>query len=398
MLNADPDIEVVGIARNGKQAVELAKTLKPDVITLDIEMPEMDGLTALRHIMRTAPTQVLMLSSLTTEGSAASLQALKLGAADVLAKDSSQGSMSINSLQHKLIRIVKALAQSNPHRLPRDEAASAAGQTTHTTELPHFRPTQFDLVCIGSSTGGPPVLETILGTLPATFQPPIVVAQHMPEIFTRSMAERLGKLCALNVIHVEERETLKPGHIYLARGGKHIHVQKTSPRHAPQSPNPLTASHTPAPTHACRLADSIDRPDALKNACGLAPSPLNASHSPIPLTAPHPSSSPARLEVFISDEPTDALYRPSADALFASAAHATAARTLAIVLTGIGADGTRGAKQIHAAGGVILAQNQATSVVYGMPKSVTEAGLTTANLSPDQIAQALTALARANAA
>ncbi len=330
MLNADPEIEVAGVAHNGKEAVELAKTLKPDVITLDIEMPEMDGLTALRHIMRTAPTQVLMLSSLTTEGSAASLQALKLGAADVLAKDQSQFSTNMSRLQSKLINTVKELARSNPHKLK-----PAATQPADKAQLPHFRPTQFDLVCIGSSTGGPPVLETILGALPATTQPPIVVAQHMPEIFTRSMAERLNKLCPLNVIHVEESEPVQSGNIYLARGGKHMHIHKRAS---------------------------------------------------------------GQLEARVGTEPADAVYRPSVDALFASAAKATAARTLGIVLTGIGADGTKGAKDIHAAGGIILAQNQATSVVYGMPKSVTEAGLTTASLSPDQIGQALTTLARANAA
>jgi len=156
MLNADPDIEVVGIAHNGKEAVDLAKTLKPDVITLDIEMPVMDGLTALRHIMRTAPTQVLMLSSLTTEGSTASLKALKLGAADVLAKDQSQFSMNMSKLQVKLVQTVKALAQSNPHRL----SAGKAKCTVH-VQAPTFRPAQFDLVCIGSSTGGPPVDEPL---------------------------------------------------------------------------------------------------------------------------------------------------------------------------------------------------------------------------------------------
>ncbi|MEZ6192490.1 MAG: chemotaxis response regulator protein-glutamate methylesterase [Phycisphaerales bacterium] len=329
MLNADPDIEVAGVAHNGKEAVELAKTLKPDVITLDIEMPEMDGLTALRHIMRTAPTQVLMLSSLTTEGSTASLQALKLGAADVLAKDQSQFSTNMSKLQAKLITTVKELAKSNPHK------NKSAAATPDKVELPRFRPTQFDLVCIGSSTGGPPVLETILGALPATTQPPVVVAQHMPEVFTRSMADRLNKLCPLKVVHVENVEPIESGHIYLARGGKHMQIHK---------------------------------------------------------------SAAGKLEARVGTEPADAIYRPSVDALFSSAAKATAARTLGVVLTGIGADGTLGAKDIHAAGGIILAQDQATSVVYGMPKSVAEAGVTTASLPPVQIAQALANLARAAAA
>jgi two-component system, chemotaxis family, protein-glutamate methylesterase/glutaminase len=324
MLKSDPDIEVVGVAHNGKEAVDLAKKLKPDVITLDIEMPVMDGLTALRHIMRTVPTQVLMLSSLTTEGSTASLQALKLGAADVLAKDQSQFSMNMSKLQEKLVKIVKALAQSNPHR-PGAGAVKAAASVL----VPAFRSTQFDLVCIGSSTGGPPVLETILGALPGNFKPPVVVAQHMPEIFTRSMAERLGKMCALGVVHVENREPIEPGNIYLARGGRHMHVQKLSS---------------------------------------------------------------GKLEAKISDEPASAIYRPSVDALLSSAAKATGARTLGIVLTGIGADGLEGGKELHAAGGTLLAQNQETCVVYGMPKSVAEAGITAASLAPTDIAKSLSGL------
>ncbi len=330
MLAADPDIEVVGVAQNGKEAVDLAKTLKPDVITLDIEMPEMDGLTALRHIMRTAPTQILMLSSLTTEGSTASLQALKLGAADVLAKDQSDFSMNMSKLQTKLIRIVKALAQSNPHR-PSTEPRGTATPT----DIPKFRSSQFDLVCIGSSTGGPPVLETILGALPATTHCPIVVAQHMPEIFTRSMAERLDKMCALRVKHVEKREVIEAGYIYLACGGKHMQVHKLSS---------------------------------------------------------------GKLEARVGTEPAEAVYRPSVDALFSSSAKATAARTLAVVLTGIGADGLKGGQELHKIGGTILAQSQETCVVYGMPKSVTEAGITTACLSPADIGKAISALATTAAA
>jgi two-component system, chemotaxis family, protein-glutamate methylesterase/glutaminase len=330
MLSADSDIEVVGVAQNGKEAVDLAKTLKPDVITLDIEMPEMDGLTALRHIMRTAPTQVLMLSSLTTEGSTASLQALKLGAADVLAKDQSQFSMNMSKLQTKLITTVKALAQSNPHRKP-----ASPKTPIKKSAVPSFRPSQFDLVCIGSSTGGPPVLETILAALPASTRTPIVIAQHMPEIFTRSMTERLDKMCNLNVIHVENRTTIQKGHIYLARGGKHMQVHKTAS---------------------------------------------------------------GRLEARIGTEPAEAVYRPSVDALFSSAAKATAARTLAVVLTGIGADGLVGGQELHKAGGILLAQNQDTCVVYGMPKSVTEAGITTASLSPENLGKALSTLASSAAA
>ena len=330
MLSADPEIEVVGSARNGKEAVDLNKKLKPDVITLDIEMPEMDGLTALRHIMRTAPTQVLMLSSLTTEGSVASLKALKLGAADVLAKEQSQFSLNMSKLQDKLINLVRALAKSNPHRKTGESTSSSIA-----TEIPRFRSTQFDLVCIGSSTGGPPVLETILGALPGSTQPPIVIAQHMPELFTRSMTTRLNEMCALNVVHVENRETIESGNIYLARGGMHIQIHKTAA---------------------------------------------------------------GKLEARMGPEPADAIYRPSVDALFASATEAVGSRALGVVLTGIGSDGLEGAKRMHQAGGKVMAQDKDSCVVYGMPKSVNEEGITMASLPPTDIAKSLSTLARAMAA
>ena len=325
MLNADPKIEVAGVANNGAEAVELAKKIQPDVITLDIEMPVMDGLTALRHIMRTAPTQVLMFSSLTTEGSTASLQALKLGAADVLAKDQSKISMNMSRQQDKLIELVKALAQSNPHR-----RQARAPKPAKVEPVPSFRQTQFDLVCIGSSTGGPPVLETILGALPATFKPPVVVAQHMPEIFTRSMADRLNRMCPLQVNHVDDCQPIESGNIYLACGGKHMHIEK--------------------------------------NEAGT-------------------------LQARISTEPTSAIYRPSVDVLYGSATEVFGSRTLAVILTGIGSDGLVGGQKLHAAGGTILAQNQETCVVYGMPKSVTEAGIAAANLAPEDIVKALKPLA-----
>ncbi|MCC7203578.1 MAG: chemotaxis response regulator protein-glutamate methylesterase [Phycisphaeraceae bacterium] len=330
MLQSDPAIEVVGVANNGREGFELAKKLEPDVITLDIEMPEMDGLTALRHIMRECPTQVVMVSSLTTEGSHASLTALRLGAADFLAKDMSQISLSVTNIQEELLTKVRALGAAPKHRLKR---GTAFAPVTHA--VPTYRPGQFDVICIGSSTGGPPVLETVLPSLPATLTTPVVVAQHMPEIFTRSMAERLNESCQIPVVHAENHMPLAARTIYIAPGGKNIHLHKT----------------------------------------GLA-----------------------RWEMLVNDEPKEALYRPSVDALLASAAKATGARTLAVVLTGIGEDGLQGARPLHAIGGTILSQSQETCVVYGMPKAVTQAALIQASLTPEQIAQSLQSLARQAAA
>ena len=326
MLKNDPQIEIVGKAKNGVEGLEMANRLKPDVITLDIEMPEMDGLTTLRRIMRECPTQVIMLSSLTTEGSHVALQAMKLGAGDVLAKDMSQVSLSVTNIQEDLITRVRALGQTKPTvvnqstKLLNDDKANRP---------PVFRSGQFDVVCIGSSTGGPPVLETILTSLPDSFTIPIVVAQHMPEVFTRSMTERLDHDCQMRVIHAEDGMPVEPRTIYIAPGGKHTHIKKTAI---------------------------------------------------------------ARRKLLVNHEPSDALYKPSVDALFHSAAESTGSRTLAVVLTGIGNDGLDGGRAIHACKGTILAQNQESCVVYGMPKAVTENALTVASLDPDQIATCLQTL------
>ncbi len=330
MLASDPQIEVVGTAKNGREGLEMAKKLSPDVITLDIEMPEMDGLTALRRIMQECPTQVLMLSSLTTEGSHAALQALKLGAADVLAKDVSQVSLSITNIKDDLLTRVRAIGAAGKRRptRPTSEGSSSA-------QPPKYRPGQFDVICIGSSTGGPPVLEKILAALPDTLTTPVVVAQHMPEVFTKSMSERLGAECQLRVVHAENHMPMESRTIYIAPGGHHIHLNKM----------------------------------------GLA-----------------------RWELLVNKEPFEALYKPSVDALFHSAAKYTGSRTLAVVLTGIGHDGLEGGRALHARNGVILAQNEETCVVYGMPKAVTENALIAASLNPDQIAVSLQSLAAAPAA
>ena len=276
-LASNPAIEVVGEAPDPTEAFRLVDSLDPDVITLDIEMPKMNGIDFLRRVMKHRPRPVIMVSTLTVSGAAVTIEALALGAFDCVAKPTLKDARSFRDLVEKVIAAGAGRNRARPSRPSaerHDPAPLGAGQASVREKV----------VAIGASTGGPPVLETILGKLPATTQPPVVVAQHMPEVFTRSMAERLNKLCPLNVIHVETAKPVEPGNIYLARGGKHMQVHKTA------------------------------------------------------------------------------------------AGKATAARTLGIVLTGIGADGTRGAKDIHAAGGIILAQNQATSVVYGMPKAAFELG------------------------
>jgi two-component system chemotaxis response regulator CheB len=331
MLESDPKIEVVGTASNGKEGVELAKRLCPSVITLDIEMPEMDGLTALKKIMRECPTHVIMLSSLTTKGSEASFTALKLGAADVLAKEQSKISLNITQIQNELVYKVKALS-ATPYK-PRGIAgvvrAPAAKRQPGSPIAVRFEPDQFSLICIGSSTGGPPILESIITALPKKFDIPIVIAQHMPEIFTASLADRLTRIASRTVLHVETGMTIERNKIYIARGGHNMHI--TQPRLGVKG-------------------------------------------------------------LLVNDKPEDAVYKPSVNALFSSASKFVGRRCLGIVLTGIGDDGLKGSTELNAAGGVIIAQDAETSVVYGMPRAVTEAGIARASLTPPQISESLSSL------
>lgn len=338
ILNADPDIEVVATGQNGKEAVELAKKHKPDVITLDIEMPEMDGLTALRHIMRECPTQVLMVSSLTTEGSEASLKALKLGAADFLAKDHSSFSLNVvRELQDALRDTVKVLGRSKRFTHLRNPGRPAPAASPSTNKL-SLSGAQIQLVCIGSSTGGPPVLEAILENLPVSMTQSVVVAQHMPQVFTKSMAKRLNTLTGPEVLHIEQGMRLEHGKIYIAPGGQHTHLREKM----------------------------------------------------------------GTLTFDINQEPAGDLYKPSVSALFESVAKSSLSRkSLNVVLTGIGEDGLRGAKALKAAGGKLVAQDEASCVVYGMPKAVTQANLVDASMSPKQIHELIAQIvggAKANAA
>lgn len=336
MLNDAPGVEVVATGRNGKEGVELAKQHKPDVVTLDIEMPEMDGLTALRHIKRSIETQVLMCSSLTTEGSQESLKALRMGAADVIAKDHSTFSTKMHEMRDDLLRRVRALGEPRRPKLSSSaglaSSKSAAGPTPIRTGA--FKVDRPKLVVIGSSTGGPPVLEDILTALPGPPSCPIVVAQHMPEVFTRTMTDRLDKLCSMPVELIEHGCAIRDGVVYIAPGGHHTAVYAAG----------------------------------------------------------------AAFKAGVSDEPASELFKPSANVLLGSAAQAAKAATVGIILTGIGKDGTDGAKAVRDAGGKVATQSEETCVVYGMPRSVDEAGLSDASMTPAQIGTSLSPICRKAAA
>jgi len=338
ILSSNGDIVVVGEARNGQEAIEQAKALQPDVVTLDVEMPVLDGLGALAKLTKLDPAPaVLMCSNLTAQGSDAALQALSLGAADVIAKSSSAA--GIGSLGPEFVEKVIAIGRAASRR--RRYAAKAAEMRAKPPDpmapqrlraVGGLRPS---LVVIGSSTGGPPVLETLLNGLGLGFTMPVVIAQHMPRPFTERMCGRLRDVTGLDVRHIDDRMTAQGGVVYIAPGGTHTHLKITSS---------------------------------------------------------------GQIMMRTSDEPTSHIYRPSVDVLFSTAALARGAGTLGIMLTGMGRDGAKGAHDIVEAGGCVLTQSEDSCVVYGMPKAVDDQGISSASLDPQGLANALSAIGRRSAA
>lgn len=224
LLNQDAAIEVVGAARNGQEGLEMARQLKPDVITLDVEMPVMDGVTMLQKLMQEQPTPVLMLSSLTTEGAEVTLKCLDLGAVDFVTKPSGSISLDIYKISSQIIEKVKAVAKA---RIATTQAVVSATPAPPKPSPLIGRPTQdAPLVVIGASTGGPRALNVVMNNLPAGLHAKILLIQHMPEGFTRSLAERLDRSSAFTVREAQGGETLQPGVAYLAQGGKHLKVER----------------------------------------------------------------------------------------------------------------------------------------------------------------------------
>lgn len=339
LLAAEPGIVVLDTARNGLEAVEKAKALKPDVMTLDVEMPELDGISALRRIRAECPSPpaVLMCSSLTSAGSHEALKALRLGAADVIGKEGSAAVPDIEKMRAELIAKVRAIAPGAHRAAALASHAHPPASPTAPSPTPprlgkdhRFRTGDFALVVVGSSTGGPPVLETLTSRLPADLPVPVLVAQHMPAMFTKSLAERLDELSPVTVIQAESGMRLLPGTVYIAPGGRHVRVV---------------------------------------------------------------ASGMGRMAVEVSDEPREALYKPSVNELFASAARAVGAKALGVMCTGMGDDGCLGSKELKAKGGTLLAQEASTCVVYGMPRAVVQAGLADGVMAPADLAAAVASLA-----
>jgi two-component system chemotaxis response regulator CheB len=315
ILNEDTGIEVVGTAINGEDAVSKATQLKPDVITMDIEMPVMNGIEAVRRIMASRPTPVLMFSSLTHEGAKATLDALDAGAMDFLPKKFEDVSQDLGTAKNLLRERVLTLAKQRVARAPaRGNAPAVPAAATPAAKPAPARAARtghYEIVAIGTSTGGPAALQAVLKAMPADFPAPVLVIQHMPASFTPAFAQRLDQQCALTVKQAEDGDELRPGHVYLAPGGRQMLIERR----------------------------------------GL------------------------QGRIRIIDGNADVTYRPSVDITFAAIAKAYPGKALAVVMTGMGCDGREGARLLKQGNSTVWAQNEQSCVIYGMPQAVVEAKL-----------------------
>jgi len=322
-LSSDPEIEVVTTASNGKIALSKLAQYKPDLITMDIEMPEMDGLATLTELRKTdKKTPVIMFSTLTERGAVSTLNALTLGASDYVTKPANVGSVTngIQVVKSELIPKVKALCGRKVGTIP--PAPSHLPVTPRTTPRPKLD-MPVKLLAIGTSTGGPNALAKVFEQLPKDLPVPVVVVQHMPPVFTRYLAERLHAKCALNVREAISGTTLAPGTIWIAPGDFHLEVNQMG----------------------------------------------------------------GKFVTRLTQAPPENFCRPAVDVLFRSVARAAGSGVLAVVLTGMGQDGLIGCQAIDQAGGNIVVQDEETSVIWGMPGAVARANLASQVLPLDHIAR-----------
>jgi len=323
-LTRDPMIEVVGVAANGRIALQKIPMVNPDLITLDVEMPEMDGLETLRELRKTYPKlPVIMFSTLTSRGAATTLDALAAGATDYVAKPSNVGNVTecIDRLQHDLMTKIKIHCRlAGAENLYRPAKAAVTATPTSLNRRPSVLTPE--VVCIGTSTGGPNALAEVFKKFPANFHLPILIVQHMPPVFTAMLAERLNSHGSVKFHEGAEGQLVEPGHAYIAPGGHHMTVQRV----------------------------------------GFT----NVLH--------------------LNDEPPENSCRPAVDVLFRSAVSVYGGKILGVIMTGMGQDGCRGCQLIHERGGQIVVQDEASSVVWGMPGYVAHAGLADKIVPLNQIA------------
>lgn len=297
IFEAEPSMTVAGVARNGKEAVEKILTLKPDVVTLDIMMPVIDGIETLKIVMESYPVPVLVLSQFTHEGAELTLKALQLGAMDFVDK-STKGMMDFYALAAEIVSKVKAIAHNKPKALAYESKV-----------LSGYSPRGIvDVVAIGASTGGPPALGMVLQKFPKDITFGLLIVQHMPKGFTAALAQRFDSICAIRVREARDRDRIEPGLALIAPSGFHMRVRKGG------------------------------------------------------------------IFVGIDMEPLQLIHRPSVDVLFGSVAETYGIRSIGVILTGMGSDGAIGMRALKDRGALTLAQDEATSVIFGMPRSAIIAG------------------------
>ena len=370
MLEEDPEIKVIGQAGDGEEGLRKVEELNPDLVTLDLEMPRLDGIGMLERLMKTNPKPVLIVSSLSVEGAEPTLRALEAGALDFIPKYQ-EGGYSLDFLRRELHGKIKAVARRGrfmrPLASPRVESRSRvevpaasgfrprpsfslsrnavsspsgvreqfrfpAHSLGGASPMEHVLPSaarvgrpKRDIVAIGVSTGGPPAVQKVLSALPADFPACILIAQHMPATFTDAFARRLDNVCKIHVSEARGGDKIGPGLAYVCPGGRHLRLDM---------------------------------------------------HGPLPF-------------IDVVSEPADALYKPSVNVLMESAGNSMGRRVVGVTMTGMGSDGVEGSRILKEKGGYLIAQNEASCVVYGMPKAVVDAGLADEVVGVDSLAASI---------
>ena len=330
-------IEVIGIARNGKDAIEKIKALQPDVVTMDVEMPVMNGLESLRHIMAEMPVPVVMLSSTTKTGTESTMIAMEYGAVDFIAKPSGTISLDLHKIKAELVEKVENAANVSINKMKKSSPKFLNNIAPKNVEIKsvHSSPKTIKwdkankkMVLIGTSTGGPRALQEVITKLPSDLKAPVLIVQHMPAGFTKSLAQRLNQLSAIEVKEAEDGDLLQDGHAYIAPGGYHMRIQKR------------TSSYY-------IVLDDKEAP--------------RAGH------------------------------RPAVDVLLEDNSQFNDFDKIAVIMTGMGSDGSLGLKELKKSGNVIaIAEAANTCIVYGMPKAAVETNLVNEVVDLDQIAKTIT--------
>jgi two-component system chemotaxis response regulator CheB len=327
MLESDEDIQVIATARDGLDGYEIVKKLQPDLVTMDIEMPKMDGLTALQKIMKDCPTSVIMVSSLTTEGADSTIKALEYGAVDFIPKELSYINVNIIKIKDELIKKVKEIVRQRAikERLRRLRRASNIPAHDVAAESCKYLPNaEYKAIALGISTGGPLSLQKVIPRISLKTNCPIFIVQHMPPKFTKSLADRLNSISELEVKEAENREVVRKGVVYIAPGGFHMTIGKNNV---------------------------------------------------------------GTFFVSISEEPSTTLHRPSVDVMINSVIESFGKNTLGVIMTGMGKDGLEGIRKLKQLGGYCLIQDEESSVVFGMPRAVIEAGFADVIAPLDKISE-----------